>query len=116
MKIPKGAKVKEKNISLADKIDEIFFWVVVTAQDIKNGTKGNQHTCAIAQSLMRSFDEATVSVDGPSDIQVDGFKVSWVSSPTKIRSFIGKFDKGKKVAPFKFAMKLVPKNAQESEE
>ena len=81
--------------------------IKVTEEDIKNGNRCNNESCAIAQAIKRTIPDAKVYV-GFDSVYIDGSttgKCYWYITSIRARSFINKFDSRKTVKPTNFIFK-----------
>lgn len=77
--------------------------IVITATDIKKGTRGNARTCPIALACERAFPEHKNNVwIGLIIAKINGYRMAL---PKKAVNFITNFDRKKIVKPFKFVFK-----------
>jgi len=79
--------------------------IEVTKQDIKNGVPCNPWCCPIANAVCRHFkikNDNSSPVSVASNVRVKGDVDTYYKLSRAANRFIDRFDKGHKVAPFKF--------------
>lgn len=83
--------------------------VRVTKFDIKHGTQSDCHSCPVARAVNRALKHRYCTEVSGYSVRVytkhGYFRVERYKSPTRVSTFIGKFDSGMTVKPFTFTLR-----------
>ena len=81
--------------------------IKVTEEDIKNGNRRDNESCAIAQAIKRTIPDATQFSVGRDTVYIHDSatgKYRWYITSIRAKRFINKFDSGKTVKPSNFIL------------
>jgi hypothetical protein len=81
--------------------------IIEVRQDhIDKGLKKNCHSCPVALAVKEKFPNwRQISING-FDLYHGYFDIKCVELPVKVYNFVGNFDSGRPVKPFKFKIKI----------